>query len=104
MTIKGATMASRACKKIFAALSEYIDGELPPRSCRELERHMAGCEPCLAYLETLRATADACRKYSEMESLAPPKEFVAKLRTRILSSAQARKPPKRKPPKRKPRR
>jgi anti-sigma factor RsiW len=89
-------MASLACKKIFAALSEYIDGELPPRSCRELERHMAGCEPCLAYLETLRATAAACRKYSKLESLAPPKEFVAKLRGRILASAQSRKPAKRK--------
>jgi anti-sigma factor RsiW len=90
-------MASRDCRKIFAALSEYLDGELPPRSCRELERHMADCEPCLAYLETLRATADACRKYSELESLKPPREFVVKLRDKILSSAHGHKPAKRKP-------
>lgn len=100
MAKKGATMASRACQKIFAALSEYCDGELPARNCRELERHLAGCEPCLAYLETLRTTAAACRRYGELKSLAPPREFVSKLRAQILSSARLARPRKRKSPRR----
>jgi anti-sigma factor RsiW len=55
-------MAERRCKRIFAALSEYLDGELPARNCRELERHLKDCKPCLAYLETLKATTQACRQ------------------------------------------
>jgi len=89
-------MASRECMKMFAALSEYLDGELPAHNCRELERHMADCPPCLAYLETLRTTAAACRKYGDLKSLEPPKEFVSKLRARILSSARPPKAGKRK--------
>lgn len=56
-------MVERRCKQIFAALSEYLDGELPTRNCRELERHLRGCTPCLAYLETLKATTEACRRF-----------------------------------------
>jgi len=56
-------MADPRCKRIFAALSEYLDGELPARNCRELERHLQGCKPCLAYLETLKATTEACRRF-----------------------------------------
>lgn len=79
-------MATRECMKMFAALSEYLDDELPARNCRELERHLADCPPCLAYLETLRTTAAACRKYGDLKSLEPPKEFVAKLRAKIGSA------------------
>lgn len=46
-----------------SALSEFLDGELPVKNCRELEEHLEGCKPCLAYLETLRTTIQACRKY-----------------------------------------
>ncbi len=41
-------MPDRHCKQIFAMLSEYLDGELPVKNCRELERHLKGCRPCIA--------------------------------------------------------
>ena len=31
------------CKKIFAGLSDYLDGQLDDFSCEELEAHMNGC-------------------------------------------------------------
>ncbi len=93
-------MASRECMKMFAALSEYLDGELPTRNCRDLEKHLADCPPCLAYLETLRTTAAACRRYSYLDSLAPPKELISRLRERILSSGSLPKRRKRRPPRR----
>ncbi len=65
-------MVDRRCKRIFAALSEYLDGELPVKNCRELERHLEGCEPCLAYLETLKTTLRACRRYRIPEVPSPP--------------------------------
>lgn len=56
-------MTDLHCKQVFAVLSEYLDGELPVKNCRELERHLKGCRPCLAYLESLKTTIQACRKY-----------------------------------------
>jgi len=56
-------MPDRHCKQIFAMLSEYLDGELPVKNCRQLERHLKGCRPCIAYLESLKTTVEACRRY-----------------------------------------
>jgi len=56
-------MTERRCKQIFAKLSEFLDGELAAKDCRQLERHLEGCPPCVAYLESLKATVEACRKY-----------------------------------------
>ena len=47
------------CKKIFAALSDYLDGELNLNDCRELEKHLRSCQPCLRYLRTLKLTNEA---------------------------------------------
>jgi len=57
-------MTDQQCKRVFAALSAYLDGELPARNCRELRRHLKGCKPCLAYLQSLKATIQACGKYA----------------------------------------
>ncbi|MFB3923308.1 MAG: anti-sigma factor [Terriglobia bacterium] len=56
-------MRDSRCRRIFSALSEYLDGGLRARNCKELERHLAGCKPCLAYLDTLKTTIRACRAY-----------------------------------------
>lgn len=56
-------MPDRRCKQIFAALSEFLDGELRAKDCEELKRHLQDCQPCLAYLESLKATIQACRAY-----------------------------------------
>ena len=56
-------MRDARCKRIFAALSEYLDGDLRAKNCKELERHLAGCQPCLAYLDTLKTTIQASRSY-----------------------------------------
>ncbi len=47
---------SARCLELFEKLSEYIDGELPPGVCAEIEAHLAGCEPCLRFLHSLRST------------------------------------------------
>jgi len=56
-------MPDRRCKRIFAMLSDYLNAELPVKNCRELEQHLKGCEPCIAYLESLRKTVEACHRY-----------------------------------------
>jgi RNA polymerase sigma-70 factor (ECF subfamily) len=50
------------CKEMFAELSDYLDEELDDSLCEELERHMDGCGPCQAFVASLEATIDHCRK------------------------------------------
>ena len=42
------------CVALFAKLSEYLDGELEPGACAEVDGHLADCERCQAFLESLR--------------------------------------------------
>jgi RNA polymerase sigma-70 factor, ECF subfamily len=55
------------CKEVFALLSEYLDLELPPEACAEIEAHIAGCQPCIEFTESLRRTVDLCRQYQPSE-------------------------------------
>ncbi len=81
------TMPDRHCRKIFAMLSDYLDAELRVKSCRELERHLAGCDPCIAYLESLRNTVEACRLY-QVREIPPPSK---KVRDALLLALQRMK-------------
>ena len=51
------------CQEVFALLSDYLNLELPPEACAEVEHHLAGCEPCVEFAESLRKTVDLCRQY-----------------------------------------
>ena len=75
----GKSMADRHCKQVFAMLSEYLDGELPVKNCRQLERHLKGCRPCIAYLESLKTTVEACRRYKAPRAPALSKQVKAAL-------------------------
>ncbi len=62
------------CREIFELLSEYLDLELPPETCREIEQHMAGCAPCVEFADSLRRTVDLCRGYEPGEMPGPLSE------------------------------
>jgi RNA polymerase sigma-70 factor (ECF subfamily) len=70
------------CKAMFAELSNYLDEQLDDSLCEELERHLNGCEPCKAFLSTLKATVEQCRR-SPTES--PDREKAAELRRKVLA-------------------
>jgi len=53
------------CKAMFAELSDYLDEQLDDSLCEELERHMDGCGPCQAFVATLEATIEQCRRSTE---------------------------------------
>ena len=44
------------CHDILDNLSLYIDGGLSADLCREIERHMEGCENCRVVIDTLTKT------------------------------------------------
>lgn len=55
------------CKEVFSLLSDYLNLELPPDACREIEAHIAGCPPCIEFAESLRKTVELCRRYEPSE-------------------------------------
>ena len=46
------------CEELLGSLSSYIDGDLPPELCEELEKHLAGCNDCRVVLNTTKRTID----------------------------------------------
>jgi anti-sigma factor RsiW len=72
------------CVALFAKLSEYLDGELDPGACADVDGHMADCERCREFLESLR------RAVAHVASLDTP-ELPEQLKKDILSAyARAR--------------
>jgi hypothetical protein len=57
-------------------LSEYIDGDLDPRICQDLEHHMKECNPCLHFDDSLKKNI-TLNKYAAAEPL--PKEVHLRL-------------------------
>jgi anti-sigma factor RsiW len=55
------------CKDVFALLSDYLNLELPPDACQEVEAHLAGCPLCVEFAESLRRTVEMCRRYQPSE-------------------------------------
>jgi RNA polymerase sigma-70 factor, ECF subfamily len=71
------------CRQIFATLSEYLDLELPPDACHEMEAHLAGCPPCVEFAESLRKTVALCREYQASEMPGPISEAA---RTQLMDA------------------
>lgn len=44
------------CQQAVELISDYLDGSLSRRDRRRLEKHLASCDACHAYLEQMRAT------------------------------------------------
>jgi RNA polymerase sigma-70 factor, ECF subfamily len=70
------------CKAMFAELSNYLDEQLDDSVCEELERHLNGCEPCQAFLASLKATVEQCRR---SPSDGPDSKRAVRLRMKVLA-------------------
>lgn len=55
------------CNEHLDCLSDYVDGELDPALCAEIERHMAECGDCRIVVDTLRKTISLYRNYGHAE-------------------------------------
>jgi len=82
---KGKLARSRHCKQIFANLSDYLDGALDDTLCKELERHMGGCEPCVAFLASLRNTIEETHS---LPSQRPDPHAAVRVRDRLSRQLQ----------------
>ncbi len=77
---------SGRCKQLFASLSDYLDGVLDDSVCEQLEKHMAGCRPCEAFISTLQKTVEQVKGYS---TDGPDPRTAAELRRSLISDYAA---------------
>jgi anti-sigma factor RsiW len=48
-----------ACRELVELVTDYFEDALPRRDRRRFERHIAGCDGCLTYVEQMRVTSRA---------------------------------------------
>lgn len=71
------------CRDIIDLLEKCLDGTLDSDTAGALERHLTGCQPCTAFLNTYRGTVRTTRRLKE-EQLPP------ELRRRLLTFLRQR--------------
>ena len=65
---------SESCQEVLALLSDYLDFELPPDACEQIENHLAGCSPCVEFAASLRKTVELCREFQSSDMPKPLSE------------------------------
>lgn len=53
------------CPEVITLLLDYLEGRLPAETRVELDRHLAGCRSCEAYLATYRSTVGLLHSLTE---------------------------------------
>lgn len=66
----------RACRKMFAQLSEYLDRELDEDTAAKIRHHLADCPPCQTCLATLERTVGL---FGALEPEPVPAQFTHRL-------------------------
>jgi anti-sigma factor RsiW len=54
------------CQEFVELITDYLDGALPARDEARFEAHLAGCDACTAYFDSLRLTIGT------LQELPPP--------------------------------
>lgn len=77
-----ASRKPKHCRELFAGLSDYMDGAVDEKICREMQRHISDCKPCEAFLANLESVVKQC---SSVDVKCPPERATA-LRQELLQS------------------
>ena len=59
------------CDDLLSVFSQYLDRELPPCNCAEIEQHASACVRCAEFLASVRRTVTLCRDLKTGESPRP---------------------------------
>ena len=54
------------CRQIAELLADYLDGTLPKAQRKSIEWHIDSCAPCVAFVNTYRATVNAVRRLRDL--------------------------------------
>ncbi len=69
------------CRKLLSELSNYIDHDIDPAICEQIEKHIDGCSPCQVFIETLRDTVRIFKENCPQKDV--PEEAKKKLREKL---------------------
>ena len=75
-----------SCREAIDVLTAFLDTALDAEAGRQLERHLAGCDECRAYLATYRRTVAAVAGSTRAEM---PDELRDRLRAFLLERLRA---------------
>ena len=64
---------AKNCKEYIGEINDYLDGELDPGICEEIEKHIGQCENCRIMIDSLKQTVILCRE-GKPEALPPALE------------------------------
>jgi anti-sigma factor RsiW len=56
MSLFHRTPRAIACKELVERVTDYLEDALPARERRIIDRHLAACDGCSAYVEQMRET------------------------------------------------
>jgi anti-sigma factor RsiW len=68
------------CREVTEILIEYVSGELPSEEAERIRQHLAGCPPCVCYVETYQLTITLSRR---LPPVLPPPELLERLRAAV---------------------
>ena len=74
--------AARACPDVVRLFSRHLEGDISPRTCASMEKHLAGCPRCAARCDGLKEVLRVCRA-------APGPEVPAELQERVRRAVHA---------------
>lgn len=78
--------ADPTCLEVFEKLSEYLDGELSPQDCAEIQEHIKDCEPCVDFVESLKKSIQASH---ELRPDQPVRKLDAATQQKLKAAWQA---------------
>jgi anti-sigma factor (TIGR02949 family) len=78
-----------SCDDVRTALSDYVDGDVSPELCRELERHLSECRTCRVLYDTTRKTLEIVTNVGSFEV---PEAASERLVKRIMSRLTTTRP------------
>lgn len=70
------------CQEAISLLVDYLEATLDDDRLARLEPHLAGCDPCVAYLNTYRRTREVAAAEGRVEM---PDEMKKRLRAFLLA-------------------
>ena len=73
----------RKCLDYVNDLNDYLDGELDPSLCDEIEKHIGHCENCRIMVDTMKQTVTLCRE-------GKPEKLPASLEDKLTGMLKAR--------------
>jgi hypothetical protein len=82
------------CGELLALLNEYVDGGVDPSVCKELEGHLAQCNPCRVVVDNVRKTITLYRNDEPCEL---PTEFRDRLHAALRNCWKETGPGKKRP-------